>query len=107
MENNENNCAAMNRLEDTLDRDNQKRQRYSRFRAEKRTHKETRNSSSGSSLSSRGSHKRSKEPETDPDVLSRRQKQIDYGKNSVAYDKYTQQVPKESRHFSQPRTPDK
>ena len=45
--------------------------------------------------------------ETDPVTLERRQKQIDYGKNTDAYKTYVKCVPKESRHRTFPRTPEK
>lgn len=34
------------------------------------------------------------ERETDPLILARRQKQIDFGKNTIGYEKYLEQVPK-------------
>ncbi|KAK9509188.1 hypothetical protein O3M35_006556 [Rhynocoris fuscipes] len=49
--------------------------------------------------------KKKREVETDPDVISRRQKQIDYGKNTIGYERYRQLVPKESRKKMHPRTP--
>jgi len=45
--------------------------------------------------------------ETDTDVLERRQKQIDYGKNNSTYEAYIATIPKTRRTQHMPRTPDK
>jgi len=45
--------------------------------------------------------------ETDPDVLTRREKQLAYGKNTVDYDRYTDLVDKMARADTMPRTPNK
>ncbi|XP_032517611.2 histone RNA hairpin-binding protein [Danaus plexippus] len=47
------------------------------------------------------------ELETDPTTLQRRQKQIDYGKNTVGYHNYVKQVPIDQRTKDHPKTPDK
>ncbi|XP_047366165.1 histone RNA hairpin-binding protein [Vespa velutina] len=53
------------------------------------------------------SNKKRVEYETDPAILARRQKEIDYGKNTIGYDRYIQTVPKEQRTRDHPRTPPK
>ncbi|XP_011311413.1 histone RNA hairpin-binding protein [Fopius arisanus] len=64
------------------------------------------NSESSNSTTS-SNDKRKIEYETDPVVLSRRQKDIDYGKNTIGYDRYIQMVPKDQRSKDQPKTPPK
>jgi len=44
--------------------------------------------------------------ETDPVVLSRRSKQIEYGKNTLDYSEYTTTIHKEDRLRHHPKTPD-
>uniref|UniRef100_A0A2S2NJ93 Histone RNA hairpin-binding protein n=1 Tax=Schizaphis graminum TaxID=13262 RepID=A0A2S2NJ93_SCHGA len=45
--------------------------------------------------------------ETDALILARRQKQIDFGKNTIGYVKYLEQVPKHERTKRHPKTPPK
>lgn len=99
----ENSNVSMNHRQDF---DSDSRRNNGRFRGEKRAHRDDSQCSS-SSRSSRSSTGKPKEKEYDADVLARRQKQIDYGKNSVAYDNYVIKVPKDKRSFNFPRTPDK
>ncbi|KAM3965308.1 stem-loop binding protein [Aphomia sociella] len=47
------------------------------------------------------------ELETDSSILQRRQKQIDYGKNTVGYYNYMKLVPVDQRTKDHPKTPDK
>uniref|UniRef100_A0A182MUD9 Histone RNA hairpin-binding protein RNA-binding domain-containing protein n=1 Tax=Anopheles culicifacies TaxID=139723 RepID=A0A182MUD9_9DIPT len=65
-----------------------------------------RRESSSSGASSQNSRKQL-ELETDEAVLMRRQKQIDYGKNTLGYENYIKQVPKHARTKEHPTTPQK
>ncbi|KAL1380234.1 hypothetical protein pipiens_014364 [Culex pipiens pipiens] len=68
-----------------------------------RFRRESTDSGDGSSQSSR----RPVEYEKDIEVLVRRQKQIDYGKNTLGYENYLRQVPREQRTKEHPKTPPK
>lgn len=68
-----------------------------------RFRRESTDSGDGSSQSSR----RPVEYEKDIEVLVRRQKQIDYGKNTLGYENYVREVPKEQRTREHPKTPPK
>lgn len=65
--------------------------------------RESTDSGDGSSQSSR----RPVEYERDIETLVRRQKQIDYGKNTLGYENYMRQVPREQRTKEHPKTPPK
>uniref|UniRef100_A0A0A9WKV3 Histone RNA hairpin-binding protein n=2 Tax=Lygus hesperus TaxID=30085 RepID=A0A0A9WKV3_LYGHE len=52
-----------------------------------------------------GKRRERRDAETDPEVLARRQKQIDYGKNTLGYERYRELVPKEQRNKMHPKTP--
>lgn len=66
-----------------------------------------RGSSSSADGGSSQSSRKPVEYEKDIVILVRRQKQIDYGKNTLGYDNYVKQVPRDQRTKDHPRTPPK
>ncbi|XP_055699741.1 histone RNA hairpin-binding protein [Phlebotomus papatasi] len=64
-------------------------------------------SNSSGSTNNSGNGKFKMEIESDPEVLIRRQKQIDFGKNTIGYDNYINQVPRDARKLTDPNTPKK
>ncbi|XP_058467670.1 histone RNA hairpin-binding protein [Malaya genurostris] len=68
-----------------------------------------RDSTSSGEASSNGSQSSRKplEYEKDTSILVRRQKQIDYGKNTLGYENYMKQVPRDQRTKDHPKTPPK
>lgn len=64
----------------------------------------TNSSSSGGSSNNASKHL---DYETDQSILERRQKQIDYGKNTIGYGNYIAHVAIEERSKNHPKTPPK
>jgi len=70
------------------------------------THKRKRNESGGSS-SPIANKRWVPRYESNQDIIRKRQKQIDYGKNTIGYARYRQTVPKRDRKPGDPKTPNK
>ncbi|KAG6622287.1 Histone mRNA stem-loop binding protein [Phytophthora cinnamomi] len=109
--------AMMKRGADAMDagdagRDSQrgwKRPDHKRARhADQGRHHNGNGNGNGSSKTSATVRTLADERETDPHRLAQRQKQIDYGKNTIGYDRYCAQVPRHQRRPGRhPMTPDK
>lgn len=85
-------------------------QQYKKTKIHENDHGRTRfrrESSSSSADSSSQSSRKPIEYEKDVSILERRQKQIDYGKNTLGYENYIKQVPRDKRTKQHPRTPPK
>lgn len=85
---------------------NDKHRHHHREQREGRQHR----SSSARQSSSKPISSRTIQPtelESNPDVLKRRQKDVDFGKNTIGYQNYVQFVPRVNRTKVDPQTPDK
>ncbi|XP_022814016.1 histone RNA hairpin-binding protein [Spodoptera litura] len=99
--------AAELEMEETRENSKSTRDKSSGSRENSNSRKKARPNSKSESEKKESTPRKPLELETDPLVLRRRQKQIDYGKNTVGYYNYTNHVRYEERTKDHPKTPDK
>jgi len=96
-----------NQYQDNLDRNFTSRKRIHSNGEEIFRHSRNYQESSGKKPAKISRMSKPKQQETDPAVLARREKQISYGKNTVAYTNYLEAFPKNKRSRFHPTTPNK
>lgn len=94
-------------MEETKENSKSSRDKSGGSRENSNSRKKARPNSKSESEKKESTPRKPLELETDPLVLRRRQKQIDYGKNTVGYYNYTTHVKYEERTKDHPKTPDK
>ncbi|KAF9822664.1 hypothetical protein SFRURICE_012443 [Spodoptera frugiperda] len=99
--------AAEVQMEETKENSKSSRDKSGGSRENSNSRKKARPNSKSESEKKESTPRKPLELETDPLVLRRRQKQIDYGKNTVGYYNYTTHVKYEERTKDHPKTPDK
>ncbi|KAF9421125.1 hypothetical protein HW555_002837 [Spodoptera exigua] len=99
--------AAEVEMEETRENSTSSKDKSNGSRENSNSRKKARPNNKSESEKKESTPRKPLELETDPLVLRRRQKQIDYGKNTVGYHNYISHVKYDERTKDHPKTPDK